>query len=181
MILIKWLQVSSSVRLILLSNQRETKMQKLMPTTYLLIAILLCITLHFLIPILYIIPSPWNFLGLIPLLLGIWVNLSADRAFKKVKSTVKPFEESNSLIQEGVFRFSRNPMYLGFVWILLGISFLLRSVSPYLVVVVYAILIDAKKRCRFWPMARRILAARSLWPPLGRFSLPVRRPTRFCL
>jgi protein-S-isoprenylcysteine O-methyltransferase Ste14 len=117
-------------------------MQKLMPPTYLLIAILLCIILHFLIPILYIIPSPWNFLGLVPLLLGIWINLSADRAFKQAKTTVKPFKESNSLIQEGVFRFSRNPMYLGFVGILFGISFLLRSVSPYLVVVVFVILID---------------------------------------
>ena len=117
-------------------------MQKLMPTIYLLIAILLCLALHFFIPILYIIPSPWNLLGLVPLLLGIWINLSADRAFKQAKTTVKPFEESNSLIREGVFRFSRNPMYLGFVGILLGISFLLRSVSPYFVVVVFAIFIN---------------------------------------
>ena len=117
-------------------------MQKIMPTTYLLIAVLLSITLHYFFPILYIIPSPWNFLGLIPLFLGIWLNLSADRAFKQAKTTVKPFEESNSLIQEGVFRYSRNPMYLGFVGILFGIDFLLRSVSPYLVIVIFVVLID---------------------------------------
>lgn len=113
-----------------------------MPPTYLLIAILLCIAFHFLIPILYIIPSPWNLIGLVPLLLGIWFNFSADQAFKQTKTTVKPFEDSNALIQEGVFRFSRNPMYLGFVGILLGISLMLRSVSPFLVVMVFAILID---------------------------------------
>jgi protein-S-isoprenylcysteine O-methyltransferase Ste14 len=117
-------------------------MQKLMPPTYLLIAIMICIALHFLIPIRYVIPSPWNILGFVPLLFGIWINLSADRAFKNARTTVKPFEESNSLIREGVFRFSRNPMYLGFVGILFGISFMLRSVSPYLVVVVFIILID---------------------------------------
>jgi protein-S-isoprenylcysteine O-methyltransferase Ste14 len=33
-------------------------------------------------------------------------------------------------------------MYLGFVAILLGISILLRSVSPYIVVVVFVIMID---------------------------------------
>jgi protein-S-isoprenylcysteine O-methyltransferase Ste14 len=132
----------AAVRLISISNQGETNMQKLMPPTYLLFAILLCIALHFLIPIMYIIPSAWNLLGLVPLLLGIWMNLSADRAFKQAGTTVKPFEESDSLIQGGVYRFSRNPMYLGFVGILLGISFLLRSVSPYLVVVVFAVLID---------------------------------------
>jgi protein-S-isoprenylcysteine O-methyltransferase Ste14 len=116
--------------------------KKIMPTTYLLIAILLCVALHFLAPILYILPSPWNLIGLIPLFLGVWINLSADRAFKKAETTVKPFEESNALIQDGAFRLSRNPMYLGFAAILLGISALLRSLSPYVVVVVFVVLID---------------------------------------
>jgi protein-S-isoprenylcysteine O-methyltransferase Ste14 len=114
-------------------------MKKLMPTTYLLIAILSCVTLHFLFPVLHIISSPWHLIGFLPILFGIWINLSADRSFKKVKTTVKPFEQSSTLIQDGVFRFSRNPMYLGFVAILLGISILLRSLSPYLVVVLFAI------------------------------------------
>jgi len=116
--------------------------KKIMPTTYLLVAILLCVVLHFLVPILYIMASPWNLIGLIPLFFGLWINLSADRAFKKAETTVKPFEESNALIQDGVFRWSRNPMYLGFVAILIGISVLLRSLSPYIAVVVFVVLID---------------------------------------
>jgi len=113
-----------------------------MPTVYLLVAMVLCIFLHFLIPIVYIMPVPWNLLGFIPLILGIWINISADRAFKLAETTVKPFEESSILIQDGVFRWSRNPMYLGFVGILLGMSMLLRSLSPYIVIVVFIILID---------------------------------------
>ena len=116
--------------------------KKIMPTTYLLAAILLCITLHFLVPILRFIPSPWNLFGLVPLLFGIWINLSADRAFKQANTTVKPFEKSNALIQDGAFRWSRNPMYLGFAAILLGISVLLRSLSPYIAVVVFVVLMD---------------------------------------
>ena len=115
---------------------------KLMPTTFLLVAMLLCLTLNFLIPITYLFPAPINLLGLIPLLIGLWLNLSADRAFKRADTTVKPFKESNSLIEDGVFRFSRNPMYFGFALILLGISILLRSLSPYIVVVLFVILID---------------------------------------
>ena len=115
---------------------------KLMPTTFLLVAMLLCLALNFLIPITYLFLAPINLLGLIPLLIGLWLNLSADRAFKRADTTVKPFEESNSLIEDGVFRFSRNPMYFGFVLILLGISILLRSLSPYIVVVLFVILID---------------------------------------
>jgi len=116
--------------------------KKIMPTVYLLVAMVLCIFLHFLIPIVYIMPVPWNLLGFIPLILGIWINISADRAFKLAETTVKPFEESRILIQDGVFRWSRNPMYLGFVGILLGMSMLLRSLSPYIVIVVFIILID---------------------------------------
>jgi protein-S-isoprenylcysteine O-methyltransferase Ste14 len=115
---------------------------KLMPTTFLLVAILLCLALNFLLPVANLFPTPINLLGLIPLFLGLWLNLSADRAFKRANTTVKPFEESNSLIKDGVFQFSRNPMYFGFALILLGISVLLRSLSPYIVVVLFVILID---------------------------------------
>ena len=110
-----------------------------MPTTYLFVAILLTIALHFLIPVRYVVPSPWNFIGLTLVVFGVWINLSADQAIKKAKTTVKPFEESNVLIQDGVFRLSRNPMYLGFVVLLLGISILLRSLSPYIVVVIFTL------------------------------------------
>jgi protein-S-isoprenylcysteine O-methyltransferase Ste14 len=116
--------------------------KKLMPTTYLFVAILLAVTVHSLIPILTIIPGLWKLLGLIPLLFGLWINLSADRAFKQASTTVKPFEESTALIQDGVFRFSRNPMYVGFVAILLGISLLLGSISPYIVVLVFVVMIE---------------------------------------
>lgn len=115
---------------------------KIMPTTYLLLAILLCIALHWLAPIAFIISAPWNLLGILPVLFGIWINLSADRAFKLAKTTVKPFEVSTALIQKGAFRLSRNPMYLGFAALLLGISVMLRSLSPFIVVVLFAILID---------------------------------------
>jgi protein-S-isoprenylcysteine O-methyltransferase Ste14 len=89
-----------------------------------------------------IIPPPWNLLGLVPLALGVIVNLVADKAFHKANTTVKPFEESSALITHGVFRASRNPMYLGFVLVLIGTAVLMRSLTPYVVVPAFAILID---------------------------------------
>lgn len=116
--------------------------KKIMPTTYLLIAILLCVALHFVVPIRTIVPRTWNLLGLIPLAFGVWINLAADRAFQKAGTTVKPFEESTALIQDGTFRLSRNPMYLGFAAIMVGISILLRSASPTIVVILFVVLMD---------------------------------------
>ena len=118
------------------------KGKNVMPTTYLLIAIVVMVALHFLFPVVRIIPPLWNLLGLIPLVLGVIINLIADQAFHKANTTVKPFDESTALIREGVFRISRNPMYLGFVLILIGIALLLRSLTPYVIVVAFAILMD---------------------------------------
>jgi protein-S-isoprenylcysteine O-methyltransferase Ste14 len=113
-----------------------------MPTTALLIGVVLCIGFHMIFPIRIFIPPIWNLIGLIPLLFGIWINLDADRVLKNAETTVKPFQESNTLVQAGAYRISRNPMYLGFVSILIGISVLLRSLSPYFVVVIFAIVIN---------------------------------------
>ena len=113
-----------------------------MPTTYLLIAIVVLIALHFLFPGIRIIPPLWNLLGVIPLTLGVTINLVTDKAFHKAHTTVKPFEESSVLITNSAFRISRNPMYLGFVLILIGIAFLVGTLTPYVVVLAFAILMD---------------------------------------
>ena len=99
--------------------------QKTMPTTYLLISIVVMAALYFLFPAMRIIPPLWNLFGLVPLALGVIINLAADKAFHQANTTVKPFEESSALIMHGVFRVSRNPMYLGFVLMLIGIAVLL--------------------------------------------------------
>jgi protein-S-isoprenylcysteine O-methyltransferase Ste14 len=118
------------------------KAKSIFPTHYLLIAILLMIALHFLYPMARIIPVPWIVFGLIPLAIGIAINLIADKAFHQANTTVKPFEESASLITEGVFRYTRNPMYLGFVLILIGIALMFGSLSPWIIIPIYAIMMD---------------------------------------
>ena len=118
------------------------KEKKVLPPTYLLIAIVLMLALHFLLPVYKIVPIPWNILGVIPLACGIALNLVADRAFHQAQTTVKPFEESTALITTGVFRITRNPMYLGYVLILVGVALLVRSLTPYAVIPIFAILMD---------------------------------------
>ena len=114
----------------------------MLPPTYLFSAIAVMAVLHFLFPLAKIVPPPWNLLGAVPLVFGIILNLLADRAFKKRETTVKPFEESTALITSGVFRISRHPMYLGMLLILAGIGILMRSLSPFLVIPVFGILME---------------------------------------
>jgi len=117
-------------------------LKKVMPTSYLFAALLLIILLHYTLPIVTIIASPWNLVGLLPLILGVVINVIADLDLKRGKTTVKPFQESRTLVTDRAYRISRHPMYLGFVLILLGISLLLGSASPYVVVILFAILME---------------------------------------
>ena len=120
------------------------KSKKIMPPTYLLIAMLVMIAIHFLFPGKLIIPPIWNLLGIIPVVLGVVINLVADGSFHKVKTAVRPFEESSVLVTDGFYRISRNPMYLGFVLTLIGIAILLRSLTPYLVILIFMVWIQRK-------------------------------------
>jgi protein-S-isoprenylcysteine O-methyltransferase Ste14 len=118
------------------------KNKAVLPPTVLLISIVIMLGFRFLLPVRMVIPLPWNLLGIAPLACGIALNLIADNAFRKANTTVKPFEESTVLLASGVFQISRHPMYLGFVLILIGIATMLRSLTSYVVVPVFVVLMD---------------------------------------
>lgn len=118
------------------------KAKQILPTTCVLIALITILVLHFTLPGIILIPLPWNLLGLIPLVLGVVLNLIADGALHRAGTTVKPFQESNALVTDGIYQFSRHPMYLGFVSILLGVAILLGSLTPWVIILVFALLME---------------------------------------
>jgi protein-S-isoprenylcysteine O-methyltransferase Ste14 len=116
------------------------KAKAILPPTYLLVALILMALLHLAIPVVKFVPAPWNLLGILPVAGGIALNLLADRDFHRAETTVKPFETSSALVTTGVFRITRNPMYLGYVLILIGVGLLLRSLMPLVVIPVFGFL-----------------------------------------
>jgi protein-S-isoprenylcysteine O-methyltransferase Ste14 len=118
------------------------KFKKIMPPTWILIAIIAMLILNFVFPVAWIIPPLWNLMGLVFLASGMALNLLADNSFKQLGTTVKPYQESSTLVTNGAFHISRNPMYLGMVLILAGIALLLRSLTPFLAIIPFAILMD---------------------------------------
>ena len=111
--------------------------RKILPPTYLCIYLLLCVGLHFILPIKQIIPFPYRYFGTILIIIGLWLNIWADGIFKKRKTTVNPFEESNSLVIDGPFSFSRHPMYLGMAILLLGVAIVLGSLITFVIPVAF--------------------------------------------
>ncbi len=66
-----------------------------------------------------------NRISIFLLILGLFVFISAVRSFRKQKTTVNPLapKQASSLVVSGIFEYSRNPMYLGMLIVLLSISF----------------------------------------------------------
>jgi len=118
------------------------KVKRILPTTYLLIALIVMLIFHFVIPIIKLIPCPWNLLGLIPMVIGILINIIADGALRRVGTTVKPFQESTFLMTVSVYSISRHPMYLGFVLLLSGVAILLGSLSPWVIIPIFGVLME---------------------------------------
>lgn len=118
------------------------KEKKILPPTYILLSLMMIIGLHFLRPITHIIRTPWNLSGLTLIGVGLMMNIMASNAFNKYKTTIKPYEEPTALVTDGLFRVSRNPMYLGAVLLLTGAAISLGSLSPFMVVPVFFFLMN---------------------------------------
>jgi protein-S-isoprenylcysteine O-methyltransferase Ste14 len=114
------------------------------PPALLLSAVVSMAALHLALPLA---PLPLATLRLFAcapaaLVAGLALNLSADRAFRNAGTTVKPLLESTALVTDGVFGWTRNPMYLGFVFLLAGLWLFLGSLSPALIVFAFGPLVD---------------------------------------
>jgi protein-S-isoprenylcysteine O-methyltransferase Ste14 len=125
-----------------MSNQGSGK-RRVLPPVYLLAAVILMVGLHLLLPGVKVLRSPLRYIGLPVLALALALVLLAAGLFRKAGTTIKPFEESSTLVCEGPYRWSRNPIYLGMIGGLIGIGLLLGSASPFLVIPIFAFVLDA--------------------------------------
>ena len=66
-----------------------------------------------------------NMISTIFLLFGLGIFGAAVQSFKKHKTTINPLSpnKASSLVNSGIFSYTRNPMYLGMLLILLSVSF----------------------------------------------------------
>ena len=70
--------------------------------------------------------------GAVLIVAGLGIGTQASRAFKRAGTPVVPFERSTALVTDGLFRYTRNPMYLGMVLVLVGVALLLGSLGAWL-------------------------------------------------
>jgi protein-S-isoprenylcysteine O-methyltransferase Ste14 len=80
--------------------------------------------------------------GAILVLAGFSLMMWSWGLFKKRNIAICPKSETASLITDGPYRFTRNPMYLGFVLILAGLALGVGTPPFYLSAIVYFMIIN---------------------------------------
>ena len=102
------------------------------PLALVLIAAGLMSLFAYFAPIELPIPAPAIVAGALGLA-GAIVAVAGVVAFKKHKTTVNPFtpERSSSLVTSGIYKYTRNPMYLGFFLFLAGWAALLSNLVAF--------------------------------------------------
>ena len=65
-------------------------------------------------------------------------------AFARRRTPVIPRQAPTTLITDGPFRFSRNPIYLSDVLILVGWGFWLAALTPFLIVPLFAVILERR-------------------------------------
>jgi protein-S-isoprenylcysteine O-methyltransferase Ste14 len=114
----------------------------IIPPFLFLICLLTMTLLHWTWPISTLFPFPYNLLGLAPLVAGMAVGFLGFSRFVQVRTNLYTFGEPGKLVTDGIFKYTRNPMYLGLSLLLLGAWMLLGSLSPILGVAVFVLIAD---------------------------------------
>lgn len=98
-----------------------------------------------------LIGSTW--LAAIFVIFGLSLGVLGVLQFKKAQTTVNPHDisQASHLVTSGIFRYTRNPMYLGLSLVLLGWAFYL---SHYLAVMILPLFIIYMTRFQILPEER---------------------------
>lgn len=82
--------------------------------------------------------------GGVLILIGLVLLVNAGGLFKRAGTDLIPFRNVSALVTEGVYRFTRNPMYLGMVAVLLGCAVTVGASMALVVPPVFAVIVEAR-------------------------------------
>jgi len=93
---------------------------KIHPPVLTLLHITVAYLLAWLMPIPLVVPNILRFIGFGLVVIGIIFAGAAFYAFNKARTTLDPHGSVSTIVSDGVYRFTRNPIYLAFLFMLIG-------------------------------------------------------------
>ena len=114
------------------------------PPVWLLIGLIAIFTLNESWPVLRFTSLAGQLAGGLIILVGLLLLVMANGLFVRAGTNVIPFREVSSLVTRGIYRYTRNPMYLGMALVLLGCAVTVGAASALVVPVLFMVIIELR-------------------------------------
>lgn len=98
-------------------------------------------------PIYQLLSEPWNQVGYLFILMGLSFDVGSLLYFFKAKTTFSPLQpkQTSSLVTKGTYQFTRNPMYVGLLLLLVGFACLKGSLVTFLLIPVFVMVLTTQQ------------------------------------
>jgi len=128
-----------------MTEHKDYAAVKIPPPILLLVHIFAAFILRWLLPFTF--PKFLEWIGYLFVLVGLGLTFSAVSRFMQAHTTVDPHGSVNTIVTSGPYRFTRNPIYLGFVCMLIGFPFIFKTywgltLSPLFIVLMNTLVIQ---------------------------------------
>ena len=101
-------------------QDRPTINRNVHPPIVALIFIVIALVLGRFVPISINVPVVLRNVGFALTFIGLLCGVSAFLEFRKARTTLDPHGSTKQLVTSGIYRFTRNPIYLGFLLMIIG-------------------------------------------------------------
>lgn len=117
-------------------------MKRFLPPYLFFLCLALMIGIHLIWPVDAFIPYPWSLAGIPVFVGGFLMAVIGKRQFAKAGTNIKTFDQPDLLVTDGLFRYSRNPMYLGMAIALLGAAITVGALCAFLIWAAFVLICD---------------------------------------
>jgi protein-S-isoprenylcysteine O-methyltransferase Ste14 len=124
--------------------------KNIQPSVVAILYIAIAYLLKWALPLPYAVPVPLRNAGFGLVVIGFFFGVAALYEFRKVRTTSNVHGSPKSLVTTGIYRFTRNPIYLGFLFMVVGLPLNANTywgiiVSPFFVMTINKLVIEREE------------------------------------
>lgn len=119
-----------------------SRIRDVIPIGSLILGIVAAVLLYKADPAVPSIGYPANLVGIAFVALGILLVARSIAIFVKRKTDIRPGGSPTTLITDGPYRYTRNPIYTGNMLILFGVCLLIGTLLPFVVIPAYFVVVS---------------------------------------
>ena len=117
-------------------------MKRLLPPVFFVLCLVAMGLSHLFFPKAQFFSWPASAFGAIPLLLGLLIASVGARHFKREGTNIRTFDDPDKFVTDGLFRHSRNPMYLGFAIAAFGAAIVFGCLMSFAIAFMHLVVLD---------------------------------------